>query len=511
MQPAETSDVAGHPHQPHEGRAGARAETAQGPFPGKGGAGSDARKGGDRERPERRLRIPIFIKLAALSTLLILLVVLTTNFFIVKKQKEQFLAQLMDLGESMLRIVANNVPDKLLGEEELDIFQLLKDISEHEQVLYAMVTDAEGKIKAHSNLENANRPYAPPRYLKPLRVASQFKINLILHDGEEVLYVEGPIRFQNLKLGDAYIAISQKALREGVRKAFLYILIMAIAISVFGIFLSLGVSMYFSRPIHKLVEMTRDLGTGDFSRRVEINRNDELGDLGIAFNAMAKDLELKEKIRDSFGRYVTPEIVDLVLASPDNRWMKGYRVDVTVLFVDIRGFTSLSETKEPEEVVELLNGYFSDVTDVVIKYGGHLNKFVGDEAMAVFGAPVKDPEHAESAVRAALDIQRAIAAGNQRGLRKTEIHVGIGVNSGEVVAGNLGSDKRMEYTVIGDNVNVASRLTSIAKAGEIIISERTLDEIEHKATFVVEERGKVAVKGRKKEIRILNVTDIRES
>jgi len=191
--------------------------------------------------------------------------------------------------------------------------------------------------------------------------------------------------------------------------------------------------------------------------------------------------------------------------------MKGHRVEVTVFFVDIRGFTTLSENKEPEEIVELLNDHFSRVTDAVIKYGGHLNKFVGDEAMAIFGAPVKDPDHAESAVRAALEIQKAIADGNRRQPGRTSFRVGVGINSGEVVAGNLGSDKRMEYTVIGDNVNVASRLTSIARGGEIIISERTFEGMTNREAFVAEERGKVSVKGRKQEVRILNVTGVRES
>ncbi|MBW2285766.1 MAG: adenylate/guanylate cyclase domain-containing protein, partial [Deltaproteobacteria bacterium] len=159
----------------------------------------------------------------------------------------------------------------------------------------------------------------------------------------------------------------------------------------------------------------------------------------------------------------------------------------------------------------LLNDYFSDVTDVVIKYGGHLNKFVGDEAMAVFGAPVSDADHAESAVRAGLDIQSAIAEGNLKEERKSKISVGVGINSGETVAGNLGSDKRMEYTVIGDNVNVASRLTSLAKAGEILISERTYEHFSRKEIFIVEQRGKVSVKGRKEGLNILNVTSLSQA
>ena len=221
---------------------------------------------------------------------------------------------------------------------------------------------------------------------------------------------------------------------------------------------------------------------------------------------MAKDLSLKEKIKDSFGRYVTPEIVDLILANPDNKWMKGLEVEATVLFVDIRGFTTLSEDKEPESIVELLNDYFTRVTDIVIKHGGHINKFLGDEAMAVFGTPVPNPQHADAAVRAALDIQEEIVRfDREKKMKDVTIQVGVGVNSGVMVAGNLGSEKRMEYTVIGDNVNVASRLTSLAKSGEILISKQTYDLIEDKNSLKTEKRRKVPVKGRKMKIAIFNI------
>ena len=226
---------------------------------------------------------------------------------------------------------------------------------------------------------------------------------------------------------------------------------------------------------------------------------------------MAEDLELKEKIKDSFGRYVTPEIVEMILANPNGEWMKGSKVEATVLFADIRGFTTIAENKDPQAVLDLLNDYLTRVTDAVIKHGGHLNKFAGDEAMAVFGAPLSDSTHAEAAVKAALEIQKSIAEVNSK-REKDHLHlgVGIGINSGEVVAGNLGSSKRMEYTVIGDNVNVAARLTSIAKGGEILITKRTFDAIGDKAALKVEERGMAPVRGRKKGITVYCVIPSQE-
>jgi adenylate cyclase len=286
-------------------------------------------------------------------------------------------------------------------------------------------------------------------------------------------------------------------------------LVLTLIITFLGILLSLGLGMYISRPIKKLRESTKAFGRGHFDHRVSIKRNDELGDLGSSFNKMAEDLALKEKIQDSFGRYVTPEIVEMILENPDTQWMKGSKVEATVLFVDLRGFTTLSEDKKPEWIIELLNDYFTRVTDSVIKHGGHIDKFVGDEAMAVFGTPVHHPNHAEASVRAALDIRESIASlDRETRWGSVKIQVGIGINSGEMVTGNLGSRKRMEYTVIGDNVNVASGITSLAKAGEILISRQTYELIEDKNSFKVEGRGNVPVKGRKMEIAILNVLSL---
>ena len=455
----------------------------------------------------RKLRIPIFIKLTTLSTLLIFLVISVISFSVLRKQEKQFTDQLINLGESMLHIVANNAPDKILGEEDLALFQLVKDIAENEQVLYAFITDNKNIIKVHSSTEDVNKVYAPPKNGILLKESNDVKVNSFVHNGENVLVFEKPITYQKLDIGEVHLAISQKKIQQNIRDAKIFILVLTLVTTFVAILLILRLSIYISRPINKLRESTKALGMGDFDHRVSIKRNDELGDLALAFNKMAEDLALKEKIQDSFGRYVTPEIVDLILANLDNtQWMKGSKIEATVLFVDIRDFTAFSENTDPVRVVELLNDYFTLVTDIVIKYGGHINKFIGDEAIAIFGAPVSNPQHAEAAVRAALEIREEISQLQyEKKMEDSTIDIGIGINSGEMVAGNLGSQKKMEYTVIGDNVNVASRLTSIAKAGEILVGSGTYGLMKDKNTLKVEERGKMPVKGRKKEVSIFSV------
>lgn len=474
----------------------------------------DQRSERDRRKDDRRskaLRIPIFIKLATLSTLLIFIVIATISLSMLARQKKQFAAQLINLGESLVRVIASNAGDKLLGDEDLALFQLVDDIARNDQVIYALIVDKKNTIKAHSRIDAVNKLFISPNSTRDVKRENDVITRMIVHAGAEALFFEKPIIYQKLKVGTVYLSISQVKVLQNIRKAKGFLWMLTGIITVLGILLSLVLSMYFSRPIRILSEGTKALALGNFDNRVCIKRNDEFGDLAISFNRMAEDLKLTETIKNSFGRYVTPEIVERIIANPDNQWMKGSKVDVSVLFVDIRGFASLSENKDPQRIVEMLNDYFTCVYDAVINYGGHINKFVGDEAMVIFGAPASNPRHAEDAVRAGLEIQKEILKLNR--VKRTgieNIHVGVGINSGEMVAGNLGSPMRMEYTVIGDNVNIASRLTSLAKAGEILISSSTHDLIKDTGGFQAKNRGRVSVKGREKKVGVFNIIALNE-
>ncbi|MBV8644326.1 MAG: adenylate/guanylate cyclase domain-containing protein [Candidatus Eremiobacteraeota bacterium] len=207
----------------------------------------------------------------------------------------------------------------------------------------------------------------------------------------------------------------------------------------------------------------------------------------------------KRVIKEMFGKHVSPELVEVMLAHDDPLKaldLSGKRVKVTVFYSDIRGFTAMSEKMSPEEIYGALNEYFEEMCQIVFKYGGYVDKFIGDCLMAVFAAPNPQPDDAYHAARCAWDQQRKIdemmvewtAAGRQA------FTVGMGLNTGEVVMGNLGSSDRLNYTVIGDNVNTAARLYNVAKGGQIIISESTYEEV--KDRFIVNELTPVSVKGK---------------
>ncbi|GAC1654865.1 MAG: hypothetical protein NVS9B12_05660 [Vulcanimicrobiaceae bacterium] len=216
----------------------------------------------------------------------------------------------------------------------------------------------------------------------------------------------------------------------------------------------------------------------------------------------------KKMIRNMFGAHVSPAVVADMLKEDDPKHalaLQGKRVKATIFYSDIRGFTSMSENMTPEQIYGQLNEYFEEMCKIIFKYDGYVDKFIGDCVMAVFSAPNQKPDDAKRAVLAAIEQQDKIREmGAAWATQERQIFtVGMGCNTGEVVMGNLGSSARLNYTVIGDNVNTAARLYNVAKGGEIIISQTTWEEV--KDFVEVEEREPVLVKGKVKPIRIFNV------
>jgi class 3 adenylate cyclase len=224
-------------------------------------------------------------------------------------------------------------------------------------------------------------------------------------------------------------------------------------------------------PVRELQSRMQRVAQGDMDAYVRVRSGDELGELGEGFNAMLDGLRDRERIKGLFGQYLTPEVSDEILRGGVET--EGAPFDASVLFADIRGFTAQAEKMEPQEVVRFLNGYFELMIEVVLKHGGIIDKFLGDGLLAVFGVPVPRDDHAERAVNAALAMHRSLGALNRRREGAPPIDIGIGIHSGTVIAGNLGSEKKLEYTVIGDTVNLASRIEGLNKrfSTALIISE----------------------------------------
>jgi adenylate cyclase len=254
----------------------------------------------------------------------------------------------------------------------------------------------------------------------------------------------------------------------------------------------------------ELSQGVQRINKGDYGVRVPVKTRDELGDLAAAFNGMAVGLEERDKVRDLLGKSVSPEVARELMRSEIE--LGGEIRNVTILFSDLRDFTAQSETQPPQELVKELNAYFAAVTGAVEAAGGIVDKYIGDAVMAVFGAPVELPDHADRALQAAIEILRAEESLNRQRdrLGLSPLRTGIGISTGDVVAGNVGSTSRYNYTVIGNEVNLASRLESLTKelrfGARILCSHST--RLALVKNYQLRDLGETEIRGKKGAIRI---------
>lgn len=220
-----------------------------------------------------------------------------------------------------------------------------------------------------------------------------------------------------------------------------------------------------------------------------------------------EDLSNLDKLKSTFKKYVSKQIVDQLLENDDMLNLGGQEQEATILFSDIRGFTSMSETMPPNEVVETLNEYFNLMIEIIFKYNGTLDKIIGDALMVIYGAPNSTDKDTENAVFTAIEMQEKLIEFNQQRIihSKLPITIGIGINRGKVISGNIGSRQQMNFTVIGDSVNLASRLCSAAKADEIIVSDTVWKQVKHNKLFKGRKLNPIKVKGKAKPIEIREV------
>lgn len=279
------------------------------------------------------------------------------------------------------------------------------------------------------------------------------------------------------------------------RELFLFAVVLCVVFATIALRLNALVGDSILKPIGEMLDVVNRVKGGDFEQRIKVLSNDELGILANAGNDMIQGLAEREKIKDTFGKYVTPEIRDEILTGRIP--LDGIRAEATLLFSDLRAFTHYVEENDPEEVIESMRAYFTAMEQAVRVHRGLVLQYVGDEIEAVFGVPVSDRLHADNAVRAALEMRNRLNSLNQHRQHqgKPGFSHGIGICTGPVLAGNTGSDNHLSYALIGDTVNLASRIQDLTKQFhcDILVSEETVNRLDQ--TFHIEKMPPQSVKG----------------
>jgi adenylate cyclase len=270
---------------------------------------------------------------------------------------------------------------------------------------------------------------------------------------------------------------------------------------VFGVPITVGTVVSPSlEPIRDLAEGTKRVAAGDYSQRLPVVQDDDFGVVAASFNRMQAGLAERQRLQAAFGTYVDPALATRLLEQGDDVFT-GERREVTVMFIDIRDFTPYAEANTAEDTVARLNALFEIVVPAVVDTGGHVNKFLGDGALAVFGAPNDLADHADAAVSAAVSIHRLV--GERFG---GELRIGIGINTGVVIAGTIGGAGKLEFTLIGDTVNVAARVEQLTKTtgDAILLTGHTVDALDSRPPELVD-RGNHALKGKSSAVQVFGL------
>jgi adenylate cyclase len=421
--------------------------------------------------------IPLVYKLSLLITVLVVICMGLLGSLIIQQQTQMFEEQLGDQGTTLVQLMAKSAGEPLLADDHLALDGITSGYATSGTVVGTAIVALEGDPVSYTGQYHDGSSIYQRRVLKQLSGSDpgsqiwEFPAAGKAPPRKVISFVQ-PVMFQDVVVGHAMVTISKSGMTISQKKAKQAIIGATILIILLGIAMAFALGKQITVPIDELVDASRAIGNGIYTKRFDGQRTDEIGQLMSAFNDMAEGMLEKSQVKSALSRYVSPGVAREILSNLDEVELGGKSIEGTVLFADIVGFTGIAEKMKPEELVCILNDYFSLITTACELNNGTVDKYMGDGVMLVFGAPQPDTDHAFHAVSCALLIQRLIEHENGRRVKKGlfPVQFRIGMNSGVMLAGNMGSRERMEYTVVGDTVNLASRLCGIANKGKIVIS-----------------------------------------
>lgn len=424
--------------------------------------GNISRNLGDGISPYLPDYFPVAWKLGLSISAMIVVGMAVLGTLVTNNQLARMQQQVDLFGATIARQLADTAREPLLAEDTFTLNILLNNLVTSDTLRGAALFDREGQLTQLAG--------ESPRHV--MLTTDSRMMRWQGADGPLTTYFV-PITVQDMFAGYAAITLSGNPIIEARENAREAIVTATILMSLIAIVVAFLVSRRLSRPIHDLLTAASAISAGDLNYRIQERRNDEIGLLINAYNSMAHGLLEKGQVEKVLSRFVSPSVARKMMADLDKVSLGGREVQGSVIFADIVGFTRLSESMTPDAVAEMLNGYFDAISMAATFYRGTIDKYMGDCAMIVFGVPEDDPEHEFHAMCCGVMIQRLVRRLNlyraSRGLTTVEFRIGI--NAGTMLAGNLGSRDRMQYTVVGDAVNLASRLSNMAGAGEVIVPQ----------------------------------------
>ncbi|WP_044618321.1 adenylate/guanylate cyclase domain-containing protein [Gynuella sunshinyii] len=453
-------------------------------------------------------KVPFAYKLSLTISGMVLSILFVASGHIVSRQQQLIEQQFTDGASTTIQQLASNAVELVFTEDQLALNSLVSSTTGLEQILGTAILNREGITIASAGITPndgflpLDDPFLPNGY--------EYRWPNLTDSNALVSYVY-PVTFKSIVGGYALITMSRAQLERTKNDVYWSQVSTAIVLAALITLVTVLISRKFAKPIDALVEATKAIQEGKYGYRIRSRHRGEFHQVVDSFNKMAEGIEQKIRVESAFNRFVSSRVAEKYIRDADSIELGGQIVNASVLFVDIVGYTALSESMPPQQMAKLLNELFEFFSFAANQTGGMVDKYIGDCAMLVFGAPEKNKNHHLSAVYCALLIRSMMQQFNRRrekqGLDAVEVRVGI--SSGEMLAGILGSSDRVQYTVIGDPVNLSSRLCALAPVGGIIVDTQFFqyanidDDIEYRPY------RSVLVKGKKLPVETIEIISIK--
>lgn len=457
---------------------------------------------------DKKRQFSLALQYAATMTVLIAIGMSMLASIMIISQLEQNNRYIKDFGAIITNQLADAAIEPLLTRRYSELQNLVDSFSTGEHIVSIGILSTEktriaskGKLPDYDDIQLDHTHY---------RIGGEWRYKYPIQK-HQIVHIE-PIMLEDRATGYAIVVFSQDFFDDQFKEQLSVIVIMFVIVLIMAIIASLMLGRRLSSPIRDLISATESIRDGKMDIIYD-RRNDELGTLINAINNMSQGLIRKAQVEAMLDRVLSRDVKHKVMEQLDTIHMAGERVEATVLFADMVGFTRISEQISPEEVQDLLNEYYGYFNACARFYFGTVDKYIGDCVMVVFGAAKADPDHQYHAIACASLMQKLAEQLNirreQQGIYPIELRIGI--NSGRMMAGLIGSSDRMEYTVVGDAVNLASRLCSEATGSQIIIEESLYDAVNPEHPMEVEAHKQIRVRGKEEPVTIYSVVNVEQT